>query len=459
MGTDSSSSRKSTPMSLTSSRTSSPSNDDARSPSALCGGTRGPRLTGPAVGLTGPVTTTGDPTAATAEAEAELSLSSKELPSLCEGAPRHSPPEDLTLAYDSEDFERQLGEFFGSPEPELRDSGASPDEILTGWANTEDDADPDHAPATVGGGDIDTPRSTLVGNDEGTRNTTCPAEDGYSVTVFPNGTIMYTPVARPQLGAVRPDADLERPPGAASRIRKRSRKERQEEENDEPEVEVIEVAPKQQRVQAPPLMPKDKFCLVFPQPAGFPWDRYLGVKIESAKFSQEHLPVDSVEEAEKMVKWWRQEWEDNASNLTYLMGLLWKTDPAGSAKRLIREEEVLRSSVFSDVQGCAHNGGSNVAPGGGGRRRSQAPVAASGTQSRKRKSRGDNGEKDAPATPARKKQKKAKAPTEKLGVDGKIVHQRGIVQGAGKLQFETKERREALEALQKRLLGEAAGHR
>ena len=50
-----------------------------------------------------------------------------------EGAPRHpSPEEELTLAYDSEDLERQLGEFFDEPEPEAQTSGSGPEEALTG---------------------------------------------------------------------------------------------------------------------------------------------------------------------------------------------------------------------------------------------------------------------------------------------------------------------------------------
>ncbi|KAK6518265.1 hypothetical protein TWF506_005425 [Arthrobotrys conoides] len=513
-------------MSSTSGRTSSPSDGDARSPPS--GGTRGPQrtpstgsdtrhnggLSEPAVGLTSPLTTTGGPAVWREDAGdyPEPPTEDEELPSLCEGAPssdfgageaevvsrgpegapRHpSPEEELTLAYDAEDLERQLGEFFDSPEPEPQPSASGPEEAPKEWADKEDDAlrasvaGPDPTPATVGGGDSDTSGSTLIGNGEGTgSNTTCPVVDGYSVTVFPNGTIAYTPVARSEPGAVRPGDDLKGPPGTASRIRKRSRKERQEEEIEGPEVEVIEVAPKRQRVQAPPLMPKDKFCLVFPQPAGFPWGEYLGVKIESAEFFQEHLPVDSVEEAEKVVKWWRQEWEDKASNLTYLMGLPWKTDPAGSARRLIRFAQPLCDRMHEELGSEYYDRLLNSEKKGfyghiyfrmckdvhtmveakwrqeeEAANKSKAPAVATATQSRKRKSRGDDGEKDAPASSERKKQKKAKAPARKLGVDGKIVHQRGKMRGTGKLEFEDEEERDAMEALQKRLFDEAAGRR
>ncbi|KAK6501303.1 hypothetical protein TWF481_009144 [Arthrobotrys musiformis] len=523
-------------MSSTSGRTSSPSGD-ARSPLASGSGTRSPQWTPttgsggsptwqpsePAAGHPCPLTTTRGPAAwaesigdsslpptpapAAAEAELELLFSSEELPSLsdgapssdfgageaevaiegAEGAPRHpSPFDDLAAAYDPEDLERQLAEFFDSAEAELRTSDAGPVEVPDEWANPEDEAlrasvaSPDQSSVTVDGGDNDLSGATLIGNDEGTGNTACLL-DGYSLSVFPNGTIQYTPVARSQSDTVRSDADIKGPPGTASRGRKRSRKERQEEDR-EPEAEVVEVAPKRQRVQAPPLMPKDKFCLVFPQPAGFPWDQYLGVMIQSAEFFQEHLPVDSVEEAERMVKWWRQEWEDKASNLTYLMGLPWKTDPSGSARRLIRfaqplcdrmREELgpeyydrlmdLENKEFyghlyfrmcRDVQALTEDKW---------RREEEAAIkartaaAASVKQSRKRKDRGDDGEKDTPADSERKKQKGAKAPAQRLGNDGKIIRQRGKMRGAGKLQFQTEGEREEMEALQKRLLDEAAG--
>ncbi|KAK6347964.1 hypothetical protein TWF718_005784 [Orbilia javanica] len=540
MGTDSLPRSKSTSVSSTPGRTGSPPSGDAQSPPASRGGIQGPRLTPPmgsgarhsgepsepAAGLASPLTTSsgsavweedvGGCPEPPAPAPVDDSVPTageedNEPPSLCEsapsrdfgageaevaiegaeGAPRHPSPEGLALAYDSEDLERQLGEFFDSPEPEVRASepgqGGVPMERAAGEDNAlrASGASPDPAPVTVGGGDIDTSGSTLVGNSEGAGNTASLVLDGYSVTVFPNGTIMYTPVAGSQSGTVRPDDDFKGPPGIASRIRKRSRKERQEEEREEreSEVEVIEVAPKRQRVQAPTLMPQDKFCLVFPQPKGFSWDQYLGVKIESAEFFQERLPVDSVEEAEKVVKWWRQEWEDKASNLTYLMGLPWKTDPAGSARRLIRFAQPLcdrmQEELGPEYYGRLMDPENKKVYGhlyfrmckdvhtmveAKWRReeeaaiKSKAPVAASGTQSRKRKSRGDDGAEDAPAASERKKQKKAKAPAEELGVDGKIVHQRGKMRRAGKLQFETEERREALETLQKRLFDEAAGH-
>ncbi|KAF3098688.1 hypothetical protein TWF594_005789 [Orbilia oligospora] len=524
MGTNSSLPPKPTSMSKTSGRTSSPFNGDAQSPP--CGGTRGPQrtppmgsdalqigeLSEPAAGLNSPLTTTGGPAVWGEDAgdSPKPPTEDKELPSLCEGAPSSefsageaevagrgpegaprypSPEAELTLAYGSEDLERQLDEFFDSPEPEAQTSGSGPEEALMGWAEKEDDAlrasvaGPDAAPVTVGGGDFDKSGSTLVGNGEGTGNTACSVEEGYSVSVFPNGTIAYTPVARSESGAVRPDDDLKGPPGTASRVRKRSRKERQEEEKDESEVEVIEVAPKRQRVQAPPLMPKDKFCLVFPQPAGFPCGGYFGVKIESPEFFREHLPVDSVEEAEKVVKWWRQEWEDKASNLTYLMGLSWKTDPAGSAKRLIRYAQPLCDRMHEELGSEYYDRLLNsekkkfyghvyfrmckdvhTMVEAKWRREEEAAIkskalaAASVTQLRKRKSSGDDGEEDAPVASEKKKQKKAKAPAERLGVDGKIVHQRGIMRGAGKLEFGTEERRDAMEALQKRLFDEAAGH-
>ncbi|KAK6358034.1 hypothetical protein TWF730_007388 [Orbilia blumenaviensis] len=392
-----------------------------------------------------------------------------------------------------EDPYAALNRFFNLSDPEFEVSADESGEPSTNWAQTLDialgagDADPDQTLVTVGEGDNDTSGLTLTGNNEGAGdNILSYIEDGYQVTVYANGTKKFTPVARPEPGSVSPD-ELRRPPGTAVRVtRKRSRKERQEVEtvDDHDEVEVIEVAPKRPRVQAPPLMPTDKFCLIFPQPAGYDWDEYRGVKIESAEFFQQLLPVDSVEEAERMVKWWRQEWEDKGSNLTFLMSLPWKTDPSSSAKRLIRYaqplcdrmREELGSEYYDrlmdpdnkkyyghiyyrmcmDVQQLTKEKWRREEEAAA---KAREPVgAAAAKQSRKRKApNNDNGEVDAPAPPARKKQKKkkakAKAPPRRLCDDGKIIRERGRMRGFEGSLYTTEEEYDAMHALQMSLLG------
>lgn len=340
-------------------------------------------------------------------------------------------------------------------------------------------ADPDQTLVQVGGGDNDTSGSTLVGNGEGMGNTASPVVDGYSVTVLPNGTKMYIPVAGTQPGTVRPGVKKV-PTGTSSRSKKRTRKERQEEDK-EPEVEVAEVAPKRPRVQAPPLMPNDKFCLVFPPPAGFLWEEFRGVKIEYPPFFQEHLPVESVEDVERVVNWWRQEWEDKASNLTFLMALPWKVDPSGSAKKLIRFAQPLCDrmreelgpeyydklmdpakkkfyghvyyKMCMDVQKLVkrkwHAEEEATAD-------VKVPVAATVNQERKRKNRDEDGEEDASAASEKKKQKKEKAPPRILGVDGKIIRQRGRMRGHDKTHEQYEDNPEMWEALQRQLLNASA---
>ncbi|EPS43653.1 hypothetical protein H072_2412 [Dactylellina haptotyla CBS 200.50] len=296
------------------------------------------------------------------------------------------------------------------------------------------------------GGDADVSGNTLVAT----------PEEG--VTILSNGTKVYAGASAarqrgleepPRTGVFRvalaPCAPL---PAKGGRKRNKTRRtKRRAEEVEVAEVGAVEVAPKRQRVAGPPLMPTDKFCLVYPPPQGYPWGEFPSESYGRVMFLQKHLPVSDLAEAEKALDWWRGIWDEKGPHIAFLMGLPVGADPLGSSQRLIRYAQSLcerigegmgaeyaerlmsseKKEIYGHVyykmcleirRGLEEKWTRESAPAGASA--PAAPVAnASG---RKRKAPSEGGEGSEPSVP---KKPKVTTSSRKWGNDGKIIHQRG----------------------------------
>ncbi|KAF3923565.1 hypothetical protein ABW20_dc0106953 [Dactylellina cionopaga] len=351
------------------------------------------------------------------------------------------PPNGFDFLFELEDSEtvslsKEAVQPVGTSAPMLSSNPiADPDETCMGTDERE---------ANISG-------STLVNDSEGVQKVRMSPTCEPSVILLPNGTRVFTPAA----GADSPGPDEAARPGVfrvalgvtpAPRSRKRGRAERQEEE----ENQVVETAPKRPRLQAPPLMPKEKFCLVFPQPAGYSWGEFLDEDYGKAMFLQKHLPVDNLADAETALNWWRQEWDEKGPHINFLMSLPMKTDLAGSAQRLIRYAQPLclrmqmelgsdyyerlmdpaKKEVYGhfyfrmcmEVRRTVENKWKKEEE-DAAKAKAAAAIPAK-VQGSKRKRSNDSSE-TGETVGSEKKQRKETASKRKSGNDGKIVHERG----------------------------------